>query len=309
MSSTRPKVIYVMGGHHIGSTVLGVTLGNCQGCFFAGEVHSWFTKHGVPAYRHEAALRFWEEVGANVKNGAELFGYDTERYLDRSSALRLSRLLKWPTTRRELRPRYRRATEELYHAIAKASGAENMIDTSHYPLRARELQSLDGIELYLVFLVRDPQGVVASHDSRNVANGAKSALITNLHLWATHILSLLVFLRQPAERRLFLRHEQFLAEPEHVIRQILDGVGSDAALPDLTALHTGSPLQGNPLLKEERVLALRGPSGPPPRSSRMTTLLQAPWSAVFSRLHPAISNGSGGAPAPEERLASSARRA
>ncbi|HTZ65341.1 MAG TPA: hypothetical protein VMB51_14650 [Solirubrobacteraceae bacterium] len=308
MSSKRPKIIYVMGGHHIGSTVLGVTLGNCQGCFFAGEVHSWFTKHGLPAYRHEAALRFWEEVSANVQNGAELFGDDTELYLDRSSALRLSRLRRWPTTRRELRPPYRRATEELYRAIANAAGAENIIDSSHYPLRARELQSLDGIDLYLVFLVRDPQGVVASHDPRSAAGSAKSALITNLHLWATHVLSLLVFLRQPPERRLFLRHEQFLADPENVIRQILDGVESDAALPDLTALHTGSPLQGNPLLKEERVLALRGPPGPPPRPSRMTTLLQAPWTPVFSLLHPAISNGSG-APAPEERLASSARRA
>jgi hypothetical protein len=308
MSSTRPKVIYVMGGHHIGSTVLGVTLGNCRGCFFAGEVNSWFTKHGVPAYRHEAGLRFWEEVSANVKNGAELFGHDTELYLDRSSALRLSRLRKWPTRRRELRPRYRSATKELYLAIAKAAGAENVIDTSHYPLRARELQSLDGIELYLVFLVRDPQGVVASHDPRSVANGAKSALITNLHLWAIHVLSLLVFLRQPPQRRLFLRHEQFLADPEKVIRQILDGVGADAALPDLTSLHTGWPLQGNPLLNEERVIALRPPSGPLPRSSRITTLLQAPWEFVFSLLHPAVSSGNG-ARAPQEPLAPSARRA
>jgi len=288
MSAVRPKVVYVMGSHHIGSTVLGVALGNCEDFFFAGEVHAWFTRHGVPAYRTPESLAFWRGVAEQVEHGAELFGHDTELYIDRSSALRIDRLRRWPTTRRELLPRYREATAELYRAIAATSGAGHIIDTSHYPLRASQLQSLPGIDLYLLFLVRDPQGVVASHDPTRAAEGAKSALTMNLHLWATHALALPVFLRQPPARRMFLRHEQFLAEPAIALGAILDWLGSDAALPDLTSLQTGFPLQGNPFLKDHHVIALKGPPARPAGSSPMTAVMQAPWTALFSHLGPAV---------------------
>lgn len=134
MSAERPKVVYVMGGHRIGSTVLGVTLGNCADFFFAGEVHCWFTRRGIPAYGGDEAEALWRAVAEKVDNAAELFGHETELYLDRSSAL--YRLNKWPT-RRRLRPSYQRMTTDLYRAIAKVAGASHIVDTSHYPLRAR----------------------------------------------------------------------------------------------------------------------------------------------------------------------------
>jgi hypothetical protein len=292
-----------MGGHHIGSTVLGVTLGNCADFFFGGELHCYLTRRGVPAQKGEEAMALWRAVGEHVENAAELFGHETELYLDRSSALR--RLHKWPM-RRRLRPRYRRINEDLYRAIGRVAGVSYIVDTSHYPLRARELQAFSGIDLYLLFLVREPQAVVASHDPRNAAWGSKSALTTNLHLWATHLLSLLVFLRHPRERRLFIRHEQFLADPEGVIRQILDCVDSPAEMPDFTSLKTGYPLQGNPFLEKSQVIALKGPSSAPTPRSRMTALLQLPWVPVFSRLRPAVaSREPSGAPAsPEQAVAS-----
>ncbi|MCW3057596.1 MAG: hypothetical protein JWO21_1565 [Solirubrobacterales bacterium] len=51
--------------------------------------------------------------------------------------------------RRRLRARYRRVAEELYNAVARAAGATHVVDASHYPSRARELQALGGIETTL----------------------------------------------------------------------------------------------------------------------------------------------------------------
>jgi hypothetical protein len=285
--SAKPKVIYVLGAHRSGSTILGVTLGNCEGVFFAGELHSWQSRRGVPSFGGEAGARLWAEVLENVPGAADLFGDETQLYVDRSSAL--YRVHRWPA-RRRLRQRYRRVAEDLYRAIAKVAEVTHIVDTSHYPLRARELQSIEGIDLYIIFLVRDPQGIIRSQGPKNNKGYSKAPLVANLQLWVTYLLSLSVFLRQPRERRMFVRHEDFLADTQGVLRQILDRSGSDAQIPDLTALHTGSPLQGNRFLQQGEVTALRRsqPAGEAPRPSLMTRILQLPWAPVLARLGPAV---------------------
>lgn len=284
--STKPKVIYVLGAHRSGSTILGVTLGNCAGFFFAGELYSWQWRRGVPSFGGEAGARLWAEVLENVGDATDLFGDDPQMYLDRSSAL--YRVHKWPQ-RQRLRRRYRRVADDLYRAIAKVTATTHIVDTSHYPLRARELQSLDGIELYILFLVRDPQSVVASQGPGNNKGYSKAPLIVNLQLWVTYVLALNVFLRHPSERRMFVRHEDFLKDPEGLLRQILDRTGSSAVIPDLTSLRAGSPLQGNRFLKREDVIALnRSEPARKADPSVMTRVLQVPWSPVLSRLRPAV---------------------
>jgi sulfotransferase family protein len=283
----RPKVLYVIGAHRSGSTVLGVTLGNCDGVFFAGELHSWLTRKGVPSFGGEQGARLWRAIADEVPDAQELFGHETQLVLDRSSVI--YRPHKWPR-RRRLRGPYRRIYQDLYRAIARQTGSSLIVDTSHYPLRAIELQALDGIELYLLFLVRDPQGVVDSFDARHTDSPSKSAFVTNAQLWVTYLLALPAFVRQPRERRMFVRHEDFLADPGGVVRQILDRTGSDASIPDLTALRTGSPLQGNRFLKRSEVIALRRPGAPPPRSP-MTKVIQLPLALIFSRLRPAVVAG------------------
>lgn len=282
---TRPKVVYILGAGRSGSTVLGVTLGNCAEFFYAGEVDAWLPRHGVPQRGGPERTPFWNSVRDEVEGADELFGNEAQRSIERSLAV--FRVHKWPA-RRRLRARYRRVAEELYHAIARTAEATHVVDTSHYPLRARELQALEAIELYLVFLVRDPQGVVASFDPRDATSYSKSTFTTNAYLWLTHLLSLFVFLRHPRDRRLFLRHEDFLLDPEGVLRQILDWSESSAAIPDLTSLRTGIPLQANRFTRSSEVIALKGPSASPARRSRMTALLQLPWAPVFSRLRPVI---------------------
>jgi hypothetical protein len=109
----------------------------------------------------------------------------------------------------------------------------------------------------------------------------------NVNLWLTQLLSVLVFLHQPRERRIFLRHEEFVADPEGVLRQILDAVGSSAAIPDLDALRIETPLQGNKLLRSN-VIALRRSPAVTPAWSLLTALLQRPWMPVLARLRPAV---------------------
>lgn len=282
-AAARPAVIYVIGAGHSGSTILGMTLGNCKGVFFAGEIARWLRYDGKPRLPGEQREAFWRRVRADVDVPPEVLGHGARALEQSTAAFRpLSRL-----SQRRLRALYRRATTDLFGAIARAAGATHVVDTSHFPRRARQLQALDGIDLYLVFVVRDPQSVVASYGRENVPRKQTWSMPTaNAYLWLTYLLSVYVFLRQPRERRLFVRHEDFVGNPAGVVAEILRWAGSDAAVPDLTGLRTGLAFQGNRLLRTTDLVSLRGHPEAPPRSSRLTALLHLPWRAVFARLGP-----------------------
>ncbi len=281
----HPKVLYVMGAGRSGSSILGVCLGNCDGVFYAGELDKWLPRKGKPSRGEPGRLRFWEQVLARVERPDALFGREVHNNLERSSALfRVGGL----RARRLLRGEYLRVTESLYRAIAAVAGDAAIVDSSHYPLRARELQRLQGIELHLLLLVRDPQGIVASFDRDDVPEPRFGEVKTNLYLWLTYALSARVFLRQPAARRMLVHHEDLLADPERVLREILDRLGSAAALPDLQDLEVGNPLQGNRLLAGDRISLRRAPRAPRTRERGLTALMQLPFTALFSLLRPAV---------------------
>ncbi len=282
----RPKVLFLMGSGHSGSTILGVTLGNCDGFFYAGELDNWLVRNGASLLGGTERTRFWQEVREGVEDAEGLFGVDSQRYLERSSAiLRPGKESCAP----RLRARWGPVTEALYRSIARTSGASHIVDSAHFPLRASELKRLPGVDLYLVFLVRDPQQVVYSFVKRinrhAHAERRWRTLATNADMSLTYLLSTLVFLGHPRERRALLRHEDFLEDPEGILRATFALVGSSAEPPDLDQLVTGFPMQGNRLVKSEQV-SFRGKPGPPPRHSRLTALLQRPWQLVFSLLRP-----------------------
>jgi sulfotransferase family protein len=285
-TNSRTNVIYVMGAGHSGSTILGVALGNCSDFFFAGEVEEWLVKSGKPPWADAEQAAFWQTVAAET-DGADLFGSKAVPAIERSSAL--LRVDRWPT-RRRLLSRYRRVSEELLCAISRTAGASNVIDTSHFPLRARELKKLDAIDLYLVFLVRDPHGVIDSNlrqfKAHEIAERRLRTLVLNVNLWFTLLMSVVVFHGQRRDRRLFLRHETFVEDPESVLRQILELVGSQAATPDLEELRVGAPLEGNRLIRRG-VISLKRQPQRAERASLLTSVMQLPWRAIFARLRPA----------------------
>jgi hypothetical protein len=274
----RPQVVYVMGAGRSGSTVLGVVLGNCDGVFYAGELDAWLRKEGRCNFGGEAREEFWSEVASEVEEGPSLFGETARRHVEHSTAI-----FRPHPSRRSLQQRYRRVAEALYGAIAERSGCGIIVDTSHYPLRARQLQRLEGVDLYLLYLVRDPESVVASFSKRDVDQPAQSPLKANVYLHLTNLLSTLVFLRQPRQRRLLVRYEDFIAGPEETVGRVLDWLGLEVAFPDPSALETGLAFQGNRLLRSPSIALQRG--GRKRTSPRRgTALAQAPWRPVHRLL-------------------------
>jgi hypothetical protein len=308
----RVGLVYVMGAGHSGSTILGITLGNCDGFFYAGELEEWLMTAARPRWGAAERQDFWSAVKERIGDVDVLFGGSANRCLERSSAS--FRFDRWPA-RRRLRPAYRRLARELIDAVADVSGARFVIDTSHFPLRARELRELPGIDLCLIYLVRDPRAVVASNtrelSPHELAEIRWRKLTMNANLWLTQLVAMRTFVSHPPDRRMFVRHEDFLADPDGITRQILSMVGSDAELPDLDALTVQAPLQGNQLIRAERV-AVRRPGGSPPPRDTFTSVAQAPWRPLLGRMRPAAmpvldSAGQGAAGRPRDTPLASTR--
>src|SRR5690242_12952843 len=128
-----------MGSVRSGSTILGVALGNCDGIFYAGELDQWLRHCGEPVYRSPGAAGLWRDVHERLDAHDGLCGDECFHCFEHSSAiLRPGRRLR----ARRLRDRYCAFNRELYRALAEATGAETIVDTAHYPLRARELRRL-----------------------------------------------------------------------------------------------------------------------------------------------------------------------
>jgi Sulfotransferase family len=279
-------VIYVMGSGRCGSTILGVTLGNCEGMFFVGELDRWLPSNGTPVLGGTERTRFWNSVRNRVDVDRDLLGERARDSLERG--LGPLRIAKWPG-RRRFRRRYRRTMGDLYRTIASIAGATHIVETSHFPLRARELKAIPGLDVYLIFLVRHPQSMLASF-TRTVGRNDLAArwrrvLKTNADIWITHLLGTWVFLRHRSDRRLFMHYEDFTADPQAVLQQVLDMSDSAAAIPDLTTLHTGFPMGGNRLLRSD-VVALTAETPKPPQSDLLTAVVQAPLTALTDRLRP-----------------------
>ena len=276
-----------MGQGKSGSTILGVALGNCSDVFFAGELSNWLLTSGKPVLGGAERTRFWLDISKQVDGATELFGRAAFKHLERGqSAFRIDR----GQLHDQLRKRYQPVTESLYRAIASTAQATHIVDTSHLPLRARELQRMDGIDVYLIFLVRQVEGIVASHTRdikrHDVAKRRLRFLSVNIRLWWTYLLSIRVFLRHPRNRRLLVRHEDFIAHPEGVLREILDCAGSAAELPDLESLRTGLALKANGLIRAEEV-SLKAKPAAPNRASRLMRLMQTPWTILLAQMQPA----------------------
>jgi hypothetical protein len=280
----KPKIIYVMGAGRSGSTILGVALGNCSDIFYAGELDAWLRKNGISNFDGDQRQAFWNRVGQDMQHRMSLFGEESWRSIEHSSAA--LRYRSW-RTRQSLRPRYRETAEELYLSIARESEAEYVVDTSHYPLRAREIQALAGVDLYLLYLVRRPQSVVASFSRDDVDQPMLNPFVANLYLYLTHALATTVFLRHRRDRRLLLRYEDFASDPERTLSELLAWIGSKSSTPNLAALTTGLAFQGNRLLRNE-TLAFRREGYHQIRDRRFTAFLQLPWALLFPYLRPSL---------------------
>jgi hypothetical protein len=257
--SSRTPILYIAGSGRSGSTLVNVLLGQLPGFAAVGEGRDLFdlgmAQRG-PCGCGAAVpdCPFWTRVLERAFGPGpvelERWAGDKERFLRTRRIARHLALGRFdrPGERAEYAA-YTGMLKRLYDAIRTESGAEVIVEASKWPTYAKVLGDLEGYDLYVVHLVRDPRACAYSWQNVKAVEPGRTletqgAFFTT-SFWVTWNTVIPRWFDRPG-RYLRLRYEDFVAEPRESIRRIAAFVGRpDAPLPfvdaraaDLGATHS-----------------------------------------------------------------------
>jgi hypothetical protein len=165
-------VVYIAGSGRSGSTLLDLLLGSLPGACSLGEFARVWSRASEPDQycgcgRLFAECPFWTDVAQDAFGGFEAVDpARLHRFERRMSVGKYLPGLRFPRfLPSSVRDQFRRDAElrgALYRGAAARSGARVLVDSSkhlHYLLATRQVP---GVDLKVVYLVRDPRGVVNS---------------------------------------------------------------------------------------------------------------------------------------------------
>jgi hypothetical protein len=255
----RLTILCITGWCRNGSTIIGNVLNEVPGIFHVGELHFlWKNAAGRGANsscgcgRHLTECPVWSEIlPVGRPTGMALDVHADEVIRRQLSCVRTRHT--WRVLRRgpdgaDIREHAALMTR-IYHAAAERTGARVVVDTTKIPGEAALLPYLEGTETCFVHLVRDPRAVAQSW-SREKQYCYVLPARTSTAYWYGFNLAAAAILRRHRERSLFLRYEDFLADPAGTIDTLLRLCGADPAANPVRGrtvdLHPNHTVTGNP---------------------------------------------------------------
>ncbi len=263
MSTTNPRILYLIGLNRSGSTIYERFLGGAEGVFAAGEVHNLFLP---PFFHRDCACgeelpdcAVWSDILTRLEKEAAM---PLDEFVGRVAALhhKIGRTRHLPKIKRGTRDARQLAglVGALYAAIAGATNSSVVIDSSKGPAGARLLRLMP-YDYDVIHMYRDPVATIQS----NAVWGGRSAppRISGPRLVATSVSITMV--------------------NRHIRR---DGKLTEVALENFLSEHRGEALpeshqcEGNPSRFGDAVLSPTIAEG---RTPRLRTRAQA---AAITRL-------------------------
>jgi hypothetical protein len=255
------SIVYISGSGRSGSTILGELLGQLEGFVSVGEVNQIWD-----FYTDENRLCGCGVSLAKCQKWAAILARACGPGVAEACARMVRLRAKWSRLRRlpfggvrskhrfvvAQRAAYCRQLGKLYSAIAAESGCRVIVDSSKSPVYGYLLQSVPGIILSVVHLVRDPRAVAYSwrklkrdrgwrEDGSGVRYMEQEGLVRSSLEWDTVTIATELLWRK-STRYLRVRYEDFVECPSRWVQKIAGMVGGDG---DSLRFVDGSSVQLN----------------------------------------------------------------
>jgi hypothetical protein len=270
--SDRPlKLLSIVGAGRSGTTVLASIFDEIDGFASAGELR-WLWERGIELHRPcgcgrtPAECPVWSGVIEQVTAAAARAGWSTgdiaraQKQIARSRNLpRLLRSLRTGSTSSWLAlEQVRSMTAAAVGSFAAVTDARVVVETSKRPQDAAVHALVDGVDHYVLHIVRDPRAVAHSWrraktftaDGRTRSIGTRR-LPSSIRAWTRNSVGAeLVRRRLPESRWHRIRYEDFADAPRRTIESLVDFLGESGRTPfqseDMVLLHTNHIVAGNP---------------------------------------------------------------
>ncbi len=235
------QILYILGGGRSGSTLLDIMLGNAEGVFSCGELRRFALHGGISRTKEQIAesVQFWTKISRELEK--KLHGQPAENWneLCRGIEYHTAFVAPW-----RLRPdkmkSYERYVNALTDLVFEESGARWLVDSSKYPGRLLALLKVSRYPVSVIYLTRHPVGVVHSFERKDVEQPGKGLLAANLYYAVNGFLCSTAFHRVPAKRRLKIRYEELIREPEQTLSSIEKKLGVNLKTPISIAVRRKS---------------------------------------------------------------------
>jgi Sulfotransferase domain len=259
VDSSPIKILCITGWCRNGSTIIGNILNEVPGFFHAGELH-FLWKNGAGRGVNSlcgcgktlAQCPLWSAIlplGRPAGLTATEFAGEVIRRQRACVRTRHTwRVLRGRGGGGEIRE-HAALMACTYRAIAEQTGARVIVDTTKIPGEAALLARLPGVTPYYVHLVRDPRAVAQSwREPKQYVYAMSSARSTAY--WHGFNLAARAITRRYRDRSLFLRYEDFIADPAATIDVLLRFCDAGQAVNPVRGrtveLHVNHTVTGNP---------------------------------------------------------------
>jgi hypothetical protein len=273
-SGAPVKVVYILGSSRSGSTLLTSLLGEIGGFFAAAElslIWQGLEERTCGCGRRVLECPVWspairaalEHVRSGTDEGVIRLQHNTVRTRHLPRVMRAPHNVDSSETPIEL---YGDVLKAMYAGVANSAKARVVVDSSKNASEAVLLTKLDGIDPYMIQIVRDPRAVAYSW-LRVIGRGRRSArhrwaALTGLR-WVHHnLVAEWVGRHYGRDRVAVIRYEDLVARPRDTLASVAEMVGEPSGdldfLVDPTAPRSSRHMVGgNALRFGERVVRLR----------------------------------------------------